>query len=146
MVLCYHQTVPICNACKSEKDVADFSPDKRKKSGLQGRCKDCQKNWRAQNEEWFMEWRFQKQYGISLSEYKKMEESQNGLCAICEQPEYRVDRRYGKVRRLCVDHNHKTGAVRMLLCDDCNVAVGRLHEDPERAIRMFEYLQRFGPK
>jgi len=47
---------------------------------------------------------------------------QKSVCYICKQPEtVRVN---GKLRPLCVDHDHKTGAVRKLLCNACNTALG----------------------
>ena len=69
-----------------------------------------------------------------------MFDTQNGVCASCGQPEWREDHRTGKIRELCVDHDHATGAVRGLLCDDCNVAVGRLKDDPYRAMSVYRYL------
>jgi hypothetical protein len=68
-----------------------------------------------------------RQYGITLDEYQKMHEAQNGLCAICHRPETRTIR--GEVRPLCVDHEHETGRVRGLLCSNCNVAIGFLDSE-----------------
>jgi hypothetical protein len=44
--------------------------------------------------------------------------------------------------RLVVDHNHETGKIRGLLCHHCNLAVGWIRDDPDRALRAAEYLQR----
>jgi hypothetical protein len=42
--------------------------------------------------------------------------------------------------RLCVDHNHKTGAVRALLCGRCNLAAGNVLDSSERAMQLAKYL------
>ncbi len=81
---------------------------------------------------------FQK-YGVTLEWYRAQEAKQLGLCAICGQPE--TVKRSGVVRRLCVDHNHITGAVRGLLCTTCNTRLG-LHESQWRE-RMDAYLAQY---
>jgi RecJ-like exonuclease len=53
-------------------------------------------------------------YGISQKEYEYLYRRQDGRCAICER----------KKARLAVDHCHKTGIVRGLLCDSCNQILG----------------------
>lgn len=74
-------------------------------------------------------------YGITLEQYQEMFEAQNGLCAICGQPE-----KGGK--RLCIDHNHETGAVRQLLCRSCNARLGVI-EDKNFVSLVKEYLGKF---
>jgi hypothetical protein len=51
-------------------------------------------------------------YGMTLETYELLLQFQGGLCAICRRPP--------KKQRLAVDHNHKTGAIRGLLCFVCN--------------------------
>lgn len=60
--------------------------------------------------------------------------SQGGVCAICRQPEGREG------RSLSVDHDHDSGVVRGLLCDSCNVGLGRFRDDPELVRSALEYL------
>lgn len=57
-------------------------------------------------------------YNLSINDYNYMFYKQNGRCAICE-----------KEAKLVVDHNHKTGEVRELLCTQCNAGIGHLKED-----------------
>jgi len=77
-------------------------------------------------------------FNLSLDEYSKMLEAQEGKCAICNQPE--THKRNGKSKALAVDHNHKNGAIRGLLCFDCNTAIGKLKDDPEIIRKAAQYL------
>jgi hypothetical protein len=67
--------------------------------------------------------RIRRLYKLTLQQLHEMYEDQFGRCAICE----RVGRVPGiketSTRRLVVDHCHKTGAVRGLLCNSCNKAL-----------------------
>jgi len=66
-------------------------------------------------------------YGITVQQYEHLFTTQNGLCAICGQPESSV--LDGKIKRLAVDHDHVTGKVRGLLCGRCNTAIGLFRDD-----------------
>ena len=70
-------------------------------------------------------------YGISEVEYKDLYSKQKGLCAICSQPETDIYYRSKKLRKLAVDHCHKTNKVRGLLCFHCNQGLGKFKDNPE---------------
>ena len=70
-----------------------------------------------------------RKYGLRPIEYKLMFERQGGRCAICGQPE-RARSRDGEIQRLAIDHDHKTGKVRGLLCYKCNVRLGAAEDKP----------------
>ena len=76
-------------------------------------------------------------YGISLTEYDEMLKKQNGLCAICG--EYSVDRK-GTHTRMPVDHDHKTGKVRGILCNRCNLVLGKVGDDIGLLTSAINYL------
>lgn len=80
-------------------------------------------------------------YNITPEQYDVMLKNQNGVCAICKQPE--TASRAGKIKLLSVDHNHITKQLRGLLCDDCNKALGNMHENIERLKSAIEYLNRY---
>jgi hypothetical protein len=72
-------------------------------------------------------------YGISVEDYERMLEEQDGGCHICgKKPE-------GK-RALDIDHDHTTGKVRGLLCSNHNRALGLLNDDIKLMLRSVEYL------
>lgn len=75
----------------------------------------------------------QKTFGLTPAQYDQLLRLQDGKCAIC--------RNRPKKKRLAVDHDHGTGAVRGLLCANCNHdALGALHDSPELAWRAYVYL------
>lgn len=80
-------------------------------------------------------------YGITPAEYEALFVAQGGVCAICGQPEHLMWK--GKLRRLAVDHDHKTGKVRALLCSDCNTSIGKMHDDPYLLRRAADYIEEY---
>lgn len=80
-------------------------------------------------------------YGLSPAEYEELAREQSGLCGICGETESRV--RKGKLLPLAVDHDHKTGKVRGLLCMDCNRALGWFHDDLARIEGAVSYIRKY---
>jgi len=72
-------------------------------------------------------------YGLTKEGYLEMFKSQNGVCAICCNPE--------KKKRLAVDHCHNTGKIRGLLCARCNTSIGRFNDDVELLQKAIDYLK-----
>lgn len=66
---------------------------------------------------------------------------QQGVCAICEKPET-TRGRGGATRRLAVDHDHRTGVVRQLLCHRCNLVTWAVEENPALLDAVRAYLLR----
>jgi hypothetical protein len=77
-------------------------------------------------------------YGLTLDQYDAMLKKQNGVCAICKKPETR-----SKKNNMCIDHNHKTGKVRSLLCDKCNRGIGYFNESISLLENASIYLRNF---
>jgi len=73
-------------------------------------------------------------YGLGREGYDRLYEAQDRRCAICR-------RATGATRRLSVDHDHATGAVRGLLCRPCNDMVGHGRDDPAFFDRAALYLE-----
>lgn len=78
-----------------------------------------------------------RKYGLSKEDYQRMQRAQNFKCAICLQQDF--DEKRG-LRRLCVDHDHKTDKVRGLLCSKCNTMLGMAKDNPEVLERAAAYL------
>ncbi len=71
-------------------------------------------------------------YGVTDDDYKRLVAEQGGRCALCS----------AEPTALTIDHCHKTGRVRGLLCNRCNTALGWLGDDADSAYRAFLYLSR----
>ena len=79
-------------------------------------------------------------YGITVDKYLEMHSEQNGKCAICNGDEKSVDRRTQKIRRMAVDHCHKTGKIRGLLCSSCNRGLGYFKDSIQSLQTAINYL------
>jgi hypothetical protein len=85
---------------------------------------------------------FRKKYGISYADYERMLVAQSGVCAVCSKPETKLQN--GAIRMLSVDHDHATGAIRGLLCGNCNMAIGYACDDPNILRDAADYLESRG--
>lgn len=108
-----------------------YPPDcfyKRQDTGrYRNECVDCY-NLRGKGV------RMRARYGVTPAEYERMRREQGDVCAVCKRPELNG-------RRLCLDHDHKSGRVRKLLCHRCNSALGLLDEDTERMANLMWYVK-----
>ena len=83
-------------------------------------------------------------YGLTMEQYAEMLSAQNGRCAGCGAPGTRILRpgKRGPNGSLHIDHDHKTGKVRGLLCGACNNTIARLGDRPEVLSALAAYLKR----
>lgn len=98
------------------------------------------KQWALDHPEKIKEWAWRegikRRHGVTLEQFNSLLSSQNGTCAICgKSPQ--------EGKRLCIDHDHKTGIVRGLLCRNCNAAIGQLGDDPNMLSRAMQYLNQY---
>lgn len=156
----------VCNICKQEKSVSDFYRCRGSLDGLQGYCKKCSlqlhkkyyrenrekvlsktKAWGKENRKRCIEnnrkWKlknprrarhhyFKRNYGISLEDFEKLLKGQSGKCAIC----------FIDLVKPCLDHDHKTGRIRGVLCPPCNQGIGSLRDSPEFCRNAAKYLEK----
>lgn len=78
-----------------------------------------------------------RKYKLKREEYDAMLRECNGRCRVCKSPFSDI---YGC--RPCVDHCHKTGAVRGILCSSCNLTIARANDDPKILRACARYLER----
>jgi hypothetical protein len=140
-----------CTKCKAEKDGSKFRERAASKSGLNYWCKECEntankKRYTPKPREVILKDKeikkieakkrmLKHRYGMTYDEYEQMYKIQNSCCAICLE-KYPLGGRVG----LYIDHDHKTGKVRGLLCNNCNSAIGKLKESREILERAVQYL------
>jgi hypothetical protein len=119
--------------------------DGRKKTSA-ARCKPCRD--RALVNEASPKWTggvrssaLRSRYSLTIDDYEEMHTAQGGVCALCTGRQTMVDRKTGAPRALAVDHDHQTGAVRGLLCGQCNVGLGMFKDNPDLLEKAAGYLR-----
>lgn len=134
-----------CSSCKKVKGIGEFYLLwQKRKDGTRNHktyCKLCdgqrgadyRNRTRENRRDAQRKYRMKKHYGINYPIYKELFKTQKGKCAICEQPQSH--------KLLTVDHDHKTGKIRKLLCYKCNSAIGFLNEDIVLVERTLNYLR-----
>lgn len=116
----------VCSKCSERKPLSDYDKHTQTANGYRPDCKTCRQNRlnsstghkdRARRDS------LRRNYNISLEEYNQLLEAQGGGCAICgKRPEQQKT-------NLAVDHDHKTGTVRGILCTSCNLRlVGKFRD------------------
>lgn len=135
-----------CSRCDLTKHDFEFHKSSRLKSGLSSACRLCvnastkrsyfadpeksrkrARDYRVSNPDAGRDAKYRYKYGITLRTFEEMLVDQKGVCAICKS-----------ANKLAVDHDHKTGLVRGLLCYSCNSGIGQFRDNPtylEAAIR-----------
>jgi Autographiviridae endonuclease VII len=123
-----------CSACKEIKALEKFHVQSKNYSGRHNECIPCRKKY-AEGRLDLKYYNFvYRTYGLKQEEYLKLLISQEHKCKICfKEP------KIGK--RLVVDHCHKTGKVRGLLCNNCNAAIGYVCESLTTLENCIKYLK-----
>ncbi|MFE3765930.1 endonuclease VII domain-containing protein [Streptomyces sp. NPDC059104] len=113
----------LCTRCAEVKPCSEFHRKASAPDGLHAQCKACRAvAGRAGH--------LKRKYGITEAERDRMIAGQGGLCCLCL-----------RAPAVHVDHCHKTGKVRGVLCFNCNTGLGLLKENPDRILRAAEYLE-----
>ena len=136
-----------CRVCgkeaHSENDLEGFKKAKNSMHGRDNLCKACDKHLRSLyfsdevNNDRAKDNRLKNMYGISLDDFNRMFDEQNGVCLICKRPESCNDG-----RRFNVDHCHVTGDVRGLLCNNCNKGLGHFKDNTLLLHNAIKYLNK----
>ena len=147
-----------CTKCGVEKEITEFHKHSHAKSGLQPRCKECVKlymqnnphigkravdKYHASHKKEIRSYQLKTRFGITLEQYNQMLEAQNGVCAICGNPELIINKKTQQPDSLSVDHNHVTGKVRKLLCHSCNAGLGHFKDNTINLNAAINYLNLF---
>jgi hypothetical protein len=77
-------------------------------------------------------------FNLTLEDYNKMFEEQNGVCAVCNQPEPS-----SRLSFLCVDHCHDSNKIRGLLCSNSNRALGLMKDSVDIVKKAVKYLLKY---
>lgn len=135
------QETKVCSKCKLEKSVEFFWKRKDRPIGYRPACKECSSSyhseWHFQNKDSVRKRSICKRYSLSSSQYDEM---MTRGCDSC-----------GSFSDLCIDHNHSCcngefscgKCIRGILCRGCNIAEGWLNSDPQKAILLARYMEKF---
>jgi hypothetical protein len=125
-----------CGRCHEDKPIEDFQ------RGVGGRlysyCRSCRKAYQQENmhnpefQRKYRDRMLRNKFGITIEDYERMLEEQDGVCAICGCTP-------GK-RLFAVDHCHDTDRIRRLLCSNCNTGLGMFQDDPDLLMAAAAYL------
>lgn len=140
-----------CTKCQIEKPLSSFHKDVKGILGVRSHCKECvkeynrrytqmyperraaqNKKFRAANPTYEQDRKRKHKYGVTPTDFQMMLDSQSGGCAICKKP---VDRSGH------LDHCHRTGKVRGILCSNCNRGIGHMQECPTILMSAIEYIK-----
>lgn len=136
-----------CTKCGEQKPLSEFYKQKITIDGLAYKCKSCSNSdishWKRNNPEKHKIHQKRKdlksKYNISLEQFKSMVTAQNNTCAICNI-------KFKNQRSTHVDHCHKTGMIRSLLCNHCNVLLGMAKESINILKSAQKYLEKYSLK
>jgi len=122
----------ICKTCKIEKLLDEF--EKQHGKWYRRECKMCRsKRYEKCRQKYYCK----SYFGMSIKEYenihKRLFKIQNGKCYLCGKSNC--------VLRL--DHSHKTGNVRTLLCEHCNLFAGKIEKDLDFVNSIIKYIEDF---
>lgn len=138
-----------CSCCKQNKEVGQFFKEKAKPDGYSNYCKECTSiRGKVRYREKYplkdgtrslfslREWHLKTKYNITEDQYNNMLQEQSNRCLICNSESN------AESKKFAVDHCHKTGKVRGLLCSECNSGIGFLKENPDIMLSAIEYLKK----
>lgn len=125
-----------CSRCKIDKPIEVFQKRSRSKDGLSSYCDSCTKElYRSK----YSKSRIKNTYGIEYSHVESLIKSQSNRCAICSNI-------FKELSEMHIDHCHKSGNVRGLLCHNCNSGIGMLKDSADIIFSAYEYLIKWDSK
>jgi len=128
-----------CPTCGETKPAFMFFRNRRSADGLGGYCKPCWVAYMKEHEDpdkraaQQRKASLRRNYGVTPDQYEVMLSAQNGVCATCGNA-------CATGKRLAVDHCHRSGKVRGLLCRRCNSILGYADDDLELLGRLADYV------
>ena len=131
-----------CTNCNQNLPLSKFWKNKTTKDGYQVWCKVCWKSAtdkRRNGPKRIIELRQRRNrhlirtYGISIEDYEDKLIKQGGVCGIC-------NRAKDGIKALAVDHDHESGKVRGILCENCNRGIGMFKHDQKLLNLAIAYL------
>lgn len=133
----------VCVQCNNELYSKEFHKKPALKDGFDKKCKECRAILVAEYEKsprcrmTRKEYYYYKNYNLTYEDVKLFKQQRNYQCEICYIFEKDLT-----TRKLHIDHDHNTGKVRGLLCDNCNKSLGLLKDSTEILQNAIKYLMK----
>tara|TARA_R110000868_G_scaffold370739_2_gene634225 strand:+ start:2090 stop:2503 length:414 start_codon:yes stop_codon:yes gene_type:complete len=128
-----------CGRCKKELSEDQFSKNKNRKCGLTYECRKCRSDYFQTNVKHTTTKKIANALArgvlITEEEYEDKKIAQSFKCAICGMHESSLS------KSLAIDHDHATNTFRGLLCQECNLGLGKFKDNAENLIRAAEYIR-----
>ena len=127
-----------CTRCKVIKvaDLINFPPHNKKKDGLDSWCRKCRASYRSE----INRGKFRGQ--LSDDEVRKLKKQDKcDICGGTENSGSRNNKHLGKLYALVMDHNHKNGKFRGMLCNHCNRGLGNFKDNIQNLEKAILYLK-----
>lgn len=126
--------------CKCKKCSVEYNNKQRKKTAL--KYYSAVRKHYYSNRDKMKKYYLSKRYNISIEKYDSMYDTQCGKCAICGKDILHISSLKNVKESAAVDHCHKTGEVRGLLCKNCNTGLGMFCDSVENLKNAIIYLQK----
>lgn len=127
----------VCRSCRNKR-AKEWQINNRQ------RVNEKNRRWKKNNlDKVLLDNRFRKVksiYGLDKNQYLAFLDEHNHCCAICGEKE--KIRLKGTIWNLSIDHCHKTGKIRGLLCAQCNVGLAKFRENTKYFQNAIEYLKK----
>lgn len=150
----------VCTTCKVAKSLECFNKDSTNTDGHEYGCRECRglrrretykknaevnkvksrdksRNFRRTRKEWSRNYDLKRNYGITTEQYLEMLKEQDYKCKICLTSDPK-----GRHKQFAVDHCHKAGHIRGLLCNACNVGLGSFRDSIDSLQNAINYLKK----
>lgn len=117
-----------CSSCNNVFPISEYPTRGRNRDGSKRQydwCKKCHSRYQRRLV-------LKTLFNMTPQDYEAILTLQGGVCALCKRPP--------KTVRLAVDHDHKTGLIRGLLCQWCNRAIGQFRDDIARVNALVKYF------
>lgn len=128
-----HEHGRVCVKCSTYKSVENYRLSRGRTEGNIQIRSDCNSCLEHRKYKAFIK----KTYGITYDTYEEILKEQDHKCAICK-----CEVSNKRVKKFSVDHDHKTGKVRGLLCSKCNSGLGHFNDSQESLLEAIKYLNR----
>ena len=136
-----------CTKCGIEKPLSEFQKRNDRPAGYHSNCKECKRKarifWGLKNKKHLQEYnkksKLKIKWGLTPEQFLDMQIKQKNVCEICKNS-------FKNSKDTHIDHCHKTGNIRGILCAHCNHGLGKFKDSIDILKSALKYLQKYNKK